>query len=184
MLAKPASAQNYPTRNINMLVGFAAGGAADVIARQVGQKLGERLGRTIVVENRGGAGWQSRRQEGEQRGPRWLHAAHHDVLARDQRDRQQEQGLLGRRSAPHRDRRVQPVCGRRASEQSCQGPQGVRRQRQGEELHVRQSRRRQRPAYRRGVFLPRGCQGEGRACAVQQRALRRSRCSAATSTRW
>ena len=56
ILAKPASAQNYPTRNINVLVGFAAGGAADVIARQVGQRLGERLGQTIVVENRGGAG--------------------------------------------------------------------------------------------------------------------------------
>ena len=55
MLAKPASAQDYPARNINMLVGFAAGGAADVIARLVGQKLGERLGRTIVIENRGGA---------------------------------------------------------------------------------------------------------------------------------
>ncbi len=56
MLAKPASAQDYPTRNINVLVGFAAGGAADVIARQVGQRLGERLGQTVVVENRGGAG--------------------------------------------------------------------------------------------------------------------------------
>jgi tripartite-type tricarboxylate transporter receptor subunit TctC len=56
MLAKPVSAQNYPTRNINILVGFAAGGAADLIARLVGQKLGERLGQTVVVENRGGAG--------------------------------------------------------------------------------------------------------------------------------
>ncbi len=56
MLATPASAQDYPTRNINVLVGFAAGGAADVIARQVGQRLGERLGQTVVVENRGGAG--------------------------------------------------------------------------------------------------------------------------------
>jgi tripartite-type tricarboxylate transporter receptor subunit TctC len=54
-LAKPASAQDYPTRNINVVVGFAAGGVADVIARHVGKKLGERLGRTIVIENRGGA---------------------------------------------------------------------------------------------------------------------------------
>jgi tripartite-type tricarboxylate transporter receptor subunit TctC len=53
--AKPASAQDYPTRNITMIVGFAAGGAADLIARLVGQKLSERLGRTVVVENRGGA---------------------------------------------------------------------------------------------------------------------------------
>jgi tripartite-type tricarboxylate transporter receptor subunit TctC len=56
LLAKPAPAQDYPTRNINVLVGFAAGGAADVIARQVGQRLSERLGQTVVVENRGGAG--------------------------------------------------------------------------------------------------------------------------------
>jgi tripartite-type tricarboxylate transporter receptor subunit TctC len=55
MLTKPAPAQDYPVRNINMLVGFAAGGAADVIARLVGQKLGDKLGRTIVIENRGGA---------------------------------------------------------------------------------------------------------------------------------
>jgi tripartite-type tricarboxylate transporter receptor subunit TctC len=55
MLTKPAPAQDYPARNINMLVGFAAGGAADVIARLVGQKLGDKLGRTIVIENRGGA---------------------------------------------------------------------------------------------------------------------------------
>src|SRR5215218_9544978 len=55
LLARPASPQDYPARNINMLVGFAAGGAADVIARLVGQRLGDRLGRTIVIENRGGA---------------------------------------------------------------------------------------------------------------------------------
>jgi tripartite-type tricarboxylate transporter receptor subunit TctC len=55
MLARPVPAQEYPARNINMLVGFAAGGAADVIARLVGQKLGERFSRTIVIENRGGA---------------------------------------------------------------------------------------------------------------------------------
>jgi tripartite-type tricarboxylate transporter receptor subunit TctC len=53
--AKPVSAQDYPTRNINIMVGFAAGGAADLIARLVGQKLSERFGRSIVIENRGGA---------------------------------------------------------------------------------------------------------------------------------
>jgi tripartite-type tricarboxylate transporter receptor subunit TctC len=55
ILAKPVPAQDYPARSINMLVGFAAGGAADVIARLVGQRLSERLGRSVVVENRGGA---------------------------------------------------------------------------------------------------------------------------------
>jgi len=52
----PAAAQSYPTQNITFQVAFAAGGIADVIARLVGLKLGERLGHTVVVENRGGAG--------------------------------------------------------------------------------------------------------------------------------
>jgi len=52
----PALAQTYPSQNINVIVAFAAGGIADVVGRLVGQKTGERLGRTVVVENRGGAG--------------------------------------------------------------------------------------------------------------------------------
>src|SRR5215813_7780188 len=52
----PAAAQTYPSQNINVVVAFAAGGIADVVGRLVGQKTSERLGRTIVVENRGGAG--------------------------------------------------------------------------------------------------------------------------------
>ena len=55
-LARPAAAQTYPTQNITFQVAFAAGGIADVVARFVGQKLTERLGQTVVVENRGGAG--------------------------------------------------------------------------------------------------------------------------------
>jgi tripartite-type tricarboxylate transporter receptor subunit TctC len=53
---QPAWAQAYPTQNITFQVAFAAGGIADVVARLVGQKLIERLGHTVVVENRGGAG--------------------------------------------------------------------------------------------------------------------------------
>src|SRR5215831_19381865 len=52
----PAAAQTYPSQNISLIVAFAAGGIADVVGRLVGQKTGERLGRTVVVENRGGAG--------------------------------------------------------------------------------------------------------------------------------
>ena len=52
----PTSAQSYPNRNITFVVGFAAGGVADSIGRLVGQKLTDRLGQTVVVENRGGAG--------------------------------------------------------------------------------------------------------------------------------
>ena len=54
--APVALAQTYPSQNINMIVAFAAGGIADVVGRLIGQKTGERLGRTVVVENRGGAG--------------------------------------------------------------------------------------------------------------------------------
>src|SRR5262245_25407927 len=55
-VAQGASAQTYPAQNITVVVAFAAGGIADVVGRLVGIKTGERLGRTIVVENRGGAG--------------------------------------------------------------------------------------------------------------------------------
>jgi tripartite-type tricarboxylate transporter receptor subunit TctC len=51
-----AAAQDYPARNITVVVAFAAGGFADGIARLIGQRLTERLGQTVVVENRGGAG--------------------------------------------------------------------------------------------------------------------------------
>ncbi len=52
-----ASAQEtYPNRTIRLIVGFAAGGGNDIIARIVGQKLQESLGQTVVVENRVGAG--------------------------------------------------------------------------------------------------------------------------------
>ncbi|MEA2989405.1 MAG: hypothetical protein QOG83_2116 [Alphaproteobacteria bacterium] len=55
-VSQPASAQTYPAQTINVLVAFAAGGIADVVARLVSAKLMERLGQTVVVENRGGAG--------------------------------------------------------------------------------------------------------------------------------
>ncbi len=46
---------NYPTRPIHLVVGFAAGSSADVAARIVGQKLGDLLGQNVVVEDRPGA---------------------------------------------------------------------------------------------------------------------------------
>jgi tripartite-type tricarboxylate transporter receptor subunit TctC len=51
-----ASAQNYPTRPLTMIIPFAAGGPTDVLGRVVGQRMGEILGQTIVIENVGGAG--------------------------------------------------------------------------------------------------------------------------------
>src|ERR1043165_8294319 len=51
-----AQAQPYPNRAIRMIVPFAAGGIADLIARQVSAQVLRDTGQSIVVENRGGAG--------------------------------------------------------------------------------------------------------------------------------
>src|SRR5216683_7835439 len=50
-----ASAQTYPTRPVRIVVGYAAGGGTDLVARLMGQWLSERLGQQFVIENRTGA---------------------------------------------------------------------------------------------------------------------------------
>lgn len=54
--ATPVTAQSYPARTIRMVIGFAPGGPNDVMARILSQQLTQSLGRTVVVDNRPGAG--------------------------------------------------------------------------------------------------------------------------------
>ncbi|HEV7819964.1 MAG TPA: tripartite tricarboxylate transporter substrate binding protein [Burkholderiales bacterium] len=51
-----AFAQEYPNKPVRLIAPFSPGGATDVLARIVGQKLSERLGQPVVIENRVGAG--------------------------------------------------------------------------------------------------------------------------------
>jgi len=54
--AQTDPAANYPSKTIKIVVGFAAGGGNDIIARIVGQKLQDGLGQTVIIENKVGAG--------------------------------------------------------------------------------------------------------------------------------
>jgi tripartite-type tricarboxylate transporter receptor subunit TctC len=56
VLSLGAMAQNYPAKPIKVVVGYAAGGAVDIIARTVGQSMATSMGQPFVIENRPGAG--------------------------------------------------------------------------------------------------------------------------------
>jgi tripartite-type tricarboxylate transporter receptor subunit TctC len=54
--SRMAGAQAYPSRPVRIVVGFPAGGGADLAARMIGQWLSERFGKPFIIENRPGAG--------------------------------------------------------------------------------------------------------------------------------
>lgn len=55
LISAAARAGEWPTRPINLLVGFTPGGSVDIAARLIGEKLGARFGQPVIVENRPGA---------------------------------------------------------------------------------------------------------------------------------
>jgi tripartite-type tricarboxylate transporter receptor subunit TctC len=55
-LTAPVMAQDYPSKPVRLIVPFPPGGSNDVVGRMIAQQLSDRLGKQVVVDNRGGAG--------------------------------------------------------------------------------------------------------------------------------
>src|SRR5258708_335713 len=60
IIGSAAAAADYSEKPVRLLVGFSAGGSADISARAIAKKLGETLATTMVIDNRGGAGGRTR----------------------------------------------------------------------------------------------------------------------------
>lgn len=73
-VVRGAWAQSYPSQPVRIIVGFAAGGPNDILARLMGQWLSERLGQPFVIENRLGAGSNIATEAVVRAPPRRLHA--------------------------------------------------------------------------------------------------------------
>jgi tripartite-type tricarboxylate transporter receptor subunit TctC len=56
MVSNAALGQAYPGRPVRLIIPFPPGGSNDVVGRAIGQQLGEKLGQSVVIDNRGGAG--------------------------------------------------------------------------------------------------------------------------------
>ena len=54
-VSRLAWAQAYPTRPVRIIIGFAAGGVVEIVARLIGQSLSERLCQPFIIESRPGA---------------------------------------------------------------------------------------------------------------------------------
>lgn len=68
-LTGTAGAQNFPSRQLTMIIPFAAGGPTDVLGRIMAQAMGEQLKQTVIVENVGGAGGMTGSKRGADAAP-------------------------------------------------------------------------------------------------------------------
>ena len=60
-LAGAASAQDFPSRPVKLVMGFGPGGLADIAGRSIGQVMSQSIGQPVVIENMPGAGPRTRR---------------------------------------------------------------------------------------------------------------------------
>ena len=99
-----ASAQDYPTRQVKIVIAFSPAGAIDILGRFIADKLSQMWGQSVIVENRPGGSGNIGAAAASDRGARRLHAALRRADARRQRDALADHGVRS---------------GRRASSRSC-----------------------------------------------------------------